>query len=81
MQAVKINTGFRVLNRQYDCRNNLKVKLFVFGGRSVRGVSEADTRRPKKGRQIVFWVNLEPKSALGIFFHFCLHPNSYRLVI
>ena len=35
MQAVKIDTGFRVLNRQYDRRNNLKVNLFVLRELSV----------------------------------------------
>ena len=35
VKVVKIGSGFRVLNRQYDRYNNLKVNLFVFGGRSV----------------------------------------------
>ena len=41
---VKITTGFRVLNSQYDRRNNLKVNLnVVFGGRSLfKGQNRAD---------------------------------------
>ena len=49
VQAVKIDTGFRVLNRQYDRGNNLKVNLFVFGGRSVwEGYFERLENRPEE---------------------------------
>ena len=56
------------------------VPFFAKRAKRPRGRGEAkriSTRRPKKCRQIDSWVKPLQKSALGIFFIFCLHPNSH----
>ena len=84
MQAVKIDTGCRVLNRQYDRGNNLKVNLFVVRELSVeshlqREAPNCQVFHSERGHLYIFiaWENYFCKRAY--FYDARVLPNQHHL--